>query len=46
MTVPEDIRDMAHRELAVKANVNGRVAKRSAQSADFEVAGDAKRAHI
>ena len=46
--VPEDIRDAVRRELAVKANANGCVAKRSAQSADLEVeiAGVAERAHI
>ena len=44
--VPEEVRDAIRSELAVKANVNASAAKRKAQSADVENAGDAERARL
>ena len=44
--VPAEIRDAIRSELTVKANVNASAAKRKAQSADVENAGDAERVRL
>ena len=44
--VPDDVRDAIRSEIAAKANVNASAAKRKAQSAGVENAGDAERTRL